>query len=153
MVRCAALAELQRASDAIATSLPYDKEQPAWSFSLTPPCRYCCCCCRQVAANTKGIQLVQELIAEHSLEVVQAYMRFIQANAGAGKHGMCCRARIVYLTSHALIQANAGAGRQALCCCARVVYLTPHALYTGKRRCGERCARMLYYKPLWCTPS
>jgi hypothetical protein len=41
-------------------------------------------CCCQVAANTKGIQLVQELIAEHSLQVVQAYMRFIQANAGAG---------------------------------------------------------------------
>lgn len=36
----------------------------------------------QVAANTKGIQLVQELIAEHSLQVVQAYMKFIQANAG-----------------------------------------------------------------------
>eukprot|EP00878_Enallax_costatus_P007255 GHUV01007601.1.p1 GENE.GHUV01007601.1~~GHUV01007601.1.p1 ORF type:complete len:447 (+),score=116.96 GHUV01007601.1:60-1343(+) len=35
----------------------------------------------QVAANTKGIQLVQELIAEHSLEVVQAYMKYIQANA------------------------------------------------------------------------
>jgi N-methylhydantoinase B/oxoprolinase/acetone carboxylase alpha subunit len=41
-----------------------------------------CCVCVQVAANTKGIQLVQELIAEHSLEVVQAYMAFIQANAG-----------------------------------------------------------------------
>lgn len=37
-----------------------------------------------MAANTKGIQLVQELIAEHSLAVVQAYMRFIQANAGEG---------------------------------------------------------------------
>jgi 5-oxoprolinase (ATP-hydrolysing) len=37
----------------------------------------------QVAANTKGIQLVQDLIAEHSLETVQAYMAFIQANAGA----------------------------------------------------------------------
>jgi N-methylhydantoinase B/oxoprolinase/acetone carboxylase alpha subunit len=37
----------------------------------------------QVAANTKGIQLVRELIAEHSLGVVQAYMGFIQANAGA----------------------------------------------------------------------
>ncbi|WIA16218.1 hypothetical protein OEZ85_012930 [Tetradesmus obliquus] len=35
----------------------------------------------QVAANTKGIQLVQELIGEHSLGLVQAYMRFIQANA------------------------------------------------------------------------
>jgi hypothetical protein len=43
---------------------------------LLPPCL-------QVAANTKGIQLVRELIAEHSLQVVQAYMAFIQANAGA----------------------------------------------------------------------
>lgn len=40
-------------------------------------------CFLQVAANTKGIQLVQDLIAEHSLEVVQAYMKHIQANAGA----------------------------------------------------------------------
>jgi hypothetical protein len=30
----------------------------------------------QVAANQKGIHLVQELIAEYSLTVVQAYMRF-----------------------------------------------------------------------------
>jgi 5-oxoprolinase (ATP-hydrolysing) len=36
----------------------------------------------QVAANTKGIQLVQELIAEHGLAEVQGYMAFIQANAG-----------------------------------------------------------------------
>jgi hypothetical protein len=35
---------------------------------------------------------VQELIAEHSLQVVQAYMRFIQANAGALE---CC-AQLVY---------------------------------------------------------
>ena len=35
----------------------------------------------QVAANTKGISLVKELIAEYSLGVVQAYMAFIQANA------------------------------------------------------------------------
>lgn len=41
-------------------------------------------CFIQVAANTKGIQLVQELIGEHSLTVVQAYMAFIQANAGGG---------------------------------------------------------------------
>lgn len=32
----------------------------------------------QVAANNKGISLVKELIEEYSLEVVQAYMRFIQ---------------------------------------------------------------------------
>ena len=33
----------------------------------------------QVAANNKGIQLVQELIQEYSLKVVQAYMHYIQA--------------------------------------------------------------------------
>jgi hypothetical protein len=43
--------------------------------------------CLQVAANTKGIQLVRELIAEHSLQVVQAYMGFIQANAGVHSLG------------------------------------------------------------------
>lgn len=32
----------------------------------------------QVAANNKGISLVKELIEEYSLQVVQAYMRFIQ---------------------------------------------------------------------------
>ena len=32
----------------------------------------------QVAANNKGIGLVKELIEEYSLEVVQAYMKFIQ---------------------------------------------------------------------------
>lgn len=35
----------------------------------------------QVAANTKGIALVKELIAEYGLDVVQAYMKHIQANA------------------------------------------------------------------------
>mmetsp|Transcript_14115 Transcript_14115/g.30617 ORF Transcript_14115/g.30617 Transcript_14115/m.30617 type:complete len:1326 (+) Transcript_14115:84-4061(+) len=35
----------------------------------------------QVAANTKGIQLVGELIDEYGLPVVQAYMAFIQRNA------------------------------------------------------------------------
>ncbi|KAI8475487.1 MAG: Hydantoinase B/oxoprolinase-domain-containing protein [Monoraphidium minutum] len=35
----------------------------------------------QVAANTKGIALVGDLIREHGLGVVQAYMGFIQANA------------------------------------------------------------------------
>eukprot|EP00775_Hariotina_reticulata_P006718 gene6718-6939_t len=44
----------------------------------------------QVAANTKGIQLVQELIAEHSLSVVQAYMNFIQANAEDAVREMLC---------------------------------------------------------------
>ena len=32
----------------------------------------------QVAANTKGIALVKELIGEYGLPVVQAYMRHIQ---------------------------------------------------------------------------
>ncbi len=32
----------------------------------------------QVAANNRGILLVRELIQEYSLEVVQAYMTFIQ---------------------------------------------------------------------------
>ncbi|KAJ3228166.1 hypothetical protein HK099_006046 [Clydaea vesicula] len=35
----------------------------------------------QVAANYKGIQLVKGLISEYGLEVVQAYMHFIQENA------------------------------------------------------------------------
>lgn len=35
----------------------------------------------QVAANTRGIMLVKSLIEEYSLPYVQAYMRFIQANA------------------------------------------------------------------------
>uniref|UniRef100_A0A8C4LRA2 5-oxoprolinase, ATP-hydrolysing n=1 Tax=Equus asinus asinus TaxID=83772 RepID=A0A8C4LRA2_EQUAS len=35
----------------------------------------------QVAANQKGIQLVGELIGQYSLDVVQAYMGHIQANA------------------------------------------------------------------------
>lgn len=35
----------------------------------------------QVAANTRGIALVHDLIAEYGLAVVQAYMRHIQANA------------------------------------------------------------------------
>jgi 5-oxoprolinase (ATP-hydrolysing) len=35
----------------------------------------------QVAANTKGIRLMHELIAQYSLPVVQTYMRHIQRNA------------------------------------------------------------------------
>jgi 5-oxoprolinase (ATP-hydrolysing) len=35
----------------------------------------------QVAANQKGIRLMQELIAQYSLAVVQTYMRHIQRNA------------------------------------------------------------------------
>ncbi len=35
----------------------------------------------QVAANNRGIRLVQELIEEYSLEYVQAQMRYIQSNA------------------------------------------------------------------------
>jgi 5-oxoprolinase (ATP-hydrolysing) len=34
-----------------------------------------------VAANTRGIQLVGELIMEFGLNVVQAYMSHIQSNA------------------------------------------------------------------------
>ena len=35
----------------------------------------------QVASNTKGISLLQELINEYSLEVVQSYMQYVQDNA------------------------------------------------------------------------
>ena len=35
----------------------------------------------QAAANRRGIALLDELIDEHGLEVVQAYMRFVQENA------------------------------------------------------------------------
>ncbi|XP_055890721.1 5-oxoprolinase-like [Biomphalaria glabrata] len=35
----------------------------------------------QVAANHKGIKLITELITEYGLEVVQAYMKYIQENA------------------------------------------------------------------------
>ncbi|KAK9815723.1 hypothetical protein WJX72_008572 [[Myrmecia] bisecta] len=42
----------------------------------------------QVAANNRGIALVTDLIAEYSLEVVQAYMRHIQANAEAAVRTM-----------------------------------------------------------------
>lgn len=35
----------------------------------------------QVAANTRGIALVHDLIHEYTLPVVQAYMRYIQQNA------------------------------------------------------------------------
>jgi N-methylhydantoinase B/oxoprolinase/acetone carboxylase alpha subunit len=35
----------------------------------------------QVAANHKGIQLMQELIQQYSLPVVHQYMKYIQANA------------------------------------------------------------------------
>ena len=34
----------------------------------------------QVAANNRGISLVKELIGEYSLEIVQAYMTFIQVS-------------------------------------------------------------------------
>jgi 5-oxoprolinase (ATP-hydrolysing) len=35
----------------------------------------------QVAANNSGIRLLQDLVHEHSLYVVESYMKFIQANA------------------------------------------------------------------------
>lgn len=37
----------------------------------------------QVAANTKGISLVSDLIREYSLPVVQSYMKFIQVGYGS----------------------------------------------------------------------
>ena len=42
----------------------------------------------QVAANAKGITLVQSLIAESSLAVVQRYMEYIQSNAEAAVRHM-----------------------------------------------------------------
>lgn len=42
----------------------------------------------QVAANAKGIALVQALIAEYSLPVVQSYMHHIQSNAEAAVRSM-----------------------------------------------------------------
>ncbi len=35
------------------------------------------------AANQRGIQLMQELIAQYGIDVIQAYMRFIQQQAAA----------------------------------------------------------------------
>lgn len=45
----------------------------------------------QVAANTRGIRLVKELIAEYSLRVVHAYMHHIQANAEVAVREMLYR--------------------------------------------------------------
>ena len=42
----------------------------------------------QVAANNCGIKLVKELIQEYTLDVVQAYMHFIQQNAENAVRGM-----------------------------------------------------------------
>lgn len=42
----------------------------------------------QVAANNCGIKLVKELIHEYTLDVVQAYMQFIQQNAENAVRGM-----------------------------------------------------------------
>lgn len=38
----------------------------------------------QVAANTKGIALVKDLIGEYGLPVVQAYMKHIQVGGRTG---------------------------------------------------------------------
>ena len=43
--------------------------------------QYCTHADAQVAANNKGISLVEELINEYGLDVVQAYMNHIQKNA------------------------------------------------------------------------
>ena len=44
----------------------------------------------QVAANHKGINLMEELIAQYSLEVVQQYMKYIQENAEGAVRDMLC---------------------------------------------------------------
>jgi len=44
----------------------------------------------QVAANHKGIKLMEDLIAQYSLEVVQQYMKYIQANAEEAVREMLC---------------------------------------------------------------
>lgn len=44
----------------------------------------------QVAANQKGIRLINELIDEYGLDVVQAYMGHIQANAEVAVQEMLC---------------------------------------------------------------
>jgi 5-oxoprolinase (ATP-hydrolysing) len=42
----------------------------------------------QIAANSKGISLIQELISQHGLGVVQAYMKYIQQTAEAAVRDM-----------------------------------------------------------------
>lgn len=44
----------------------------------------------QVAANQKGIQLVGELIGQYGLDVVQAYMGYIQVGLGIAYMEQCC---------------------------------------------------------------
>lgn len=43
----------------------------------------------QVAANNRGIALVKELIKEYSLEIVQAYMTFIQVCPDIQEAAVC----------------------------------------------------------------
>jgi hypothetical protein len=59
---------------------------------------------------------VQELIAEHSLEVVQAYMRFIQANAGAAQALQCAGVHICITWKHLGAPHLTAAGRISLFC-------------------------------------
>ena len=50
----------------------------------------------QVAANNRGISLVKELIKEYSLDIVQAYMTFIQVSiAMIAKHESAADACII----------------------------------------------------------
>ena len=44
----------------------------------------------QVAANQKGIKLMHELIDQHSIEIVQRYMYYIQQNAEEAVREMLC---------------------------------------------------------------
>src|SRR3546814_11298352 len=48
----------------------------------------------QIAACEKGVQELRRIVAGFGLDVVQAYMGHVQANAGAGENGStACRAR------------------------------------------------------------
>lgn len=45
----------------------------------------------QIAANQKGIQLLDDLIESYSLPVVQAYMGHIQENAEQAVRSLLCK--------------------------------------------------------------
>jgi hypothetical protein len=91
----------------------------------------------QVAANTRGIALVHELIAEHGLRTVSAYMGHIQANAEGAVRDM--------LREFSSRQAGFGArGRRGF----RRLEGSVGASAVRRCRCGPRCLCL----PLWLPP-
>ena len=48
---------------------------------------------RQVAANQRGITLLQELVHQYSLEVVQAYMHHVQVRLGLVVMCLCAKSK------------------------------------------------------------